>query len=365
MSTQHTVFITGAAGYVGAMLVEQYAARSDVARIVGLDKEERPEQLASIEKLVWITANTADKDDWHELVLKENPDIVIHAAWQIREMYGNQQEEWRWNVEGSRNIFDFAFKHDGVKRLVHFSTAAVYGAYHDNTFDHHFVENEPMREEVYIYAVEKKQSELDLRATYDAAQKEGTHTPIVSVIRPAAITGPRGRFARIRFGLQAALAGDLRGNVFYRIISLMVSFIPASKKWVRQFVHEDDVVEVVSLLSFDEKVSHSYEVFNMTPPGEPVYQEQMADITGKRILPIYPWMARVAFFFFWHVSRGIIPNGKGVWRFYCYPIVMSGTKLMDMYGFSYEHNSRDAFRYTTGRYEHVVPEARRRPKAAL
>ena len=39
---QHTVFITGAAGYVGAMLVRRFAARADVAGVVGLDKEPLP-----------------------------------------------------------------------------------------------------------------------------------------------------------------------------------------------------------------------------------------------------------------------------------------------------------------------------------
>jgi len=352
---KHTVFITGAAGYVGTMLCDQFAKRPDVACIVALDKEERPELLAENKKIVWITANTAGSE-WQGRVAKYKPEVVIHTAWEIREMYGKQRVGERWNVGGSKNVCTFAFEQKCVQRLIHFSTAAVYGAYKDNTIEHRFTENEPLREQVYSYAREKIQAERNLHELYIAA-RDRVHKPMVTVVRPAAITGPRGRFARIRFGLQAALAGKLSGDIFYRIISLMVSFVPATAGWVRQFIHEDDVVDIISLLTFDTRTSHKYEVFNLAPPGKPVLAAQMAHVVGKRVLPIRPWMVRVAFFVFWHISRGKIPNGRGVWRFYSYPIVMSGEKLSRMYRYQYQYNSQDAFQYTNGRYEECVPKS--------
>lgn len=362
LNKQHTVFITGAAGYVGAMLCEQYSLRSDVAKIVALDKEEQPDSLKNNPKISWITANTADRDVWYARVKEIKPNIVIHTAWQIREIYGNRALTWRWNVEGSKNIFTYAFENPSVERLVHFSTASIYGAFPENTLAHYFTESEPMREKEYIYAVEKQKVEEILTGFVNSAQAAGTAAPLVSVVRPAAITGPRGRFARIRFGLQAALAGQLRGNVFYKIVSLMVSYVPATKGWVRQFIHEDDVTDIVATLAFSESVAHQFEIFNITPPGEPVFPQQMGEITGKKLLMIQPWMARFAFFMFWHISRGKIPNGRGVWRFYCYPILMDGTKLTRLTGYAYQYNSRDAFRYTDGRYESAVPDAMRKKR---
>jgi nucleoside-diphosphate-sugar epimerase len=351
----HTLLITGAAGYVGAMLAEQFAKRPDVEKIVALDKEERPATLAN-SKIVWITANTADSG-WQEQAARHKPDIVIHTAWQIREFYGNRALGWKWNVEGTRAVFDFAFETPTVERLVHFSTAAVYGAYATNSLAHYFKEDEPLREEEYSYAVEKIQAERDLE---ERAKKQDRVS--VAIVRPAAITGPRGRFGRIRFGLQSALMGQLTGNIFYRIISAMVSFVPATPWWVRQFVHEDDVCDIVALLAF-EKPKSKYDVVNLAPPGEPVLAPQMAHSVGKGVLPVRPFMVRAAFFVFWHLSRGKIPNGRGVWRFYSYPVVMDGTKLTREYGYRYSRSSYDAFYYTNGRYEEVVPEASRRSKS--
>lgn len=358
MSASKVVCITGAAGYVGEMLVEQMAARSDVKQVIGLDKEPLPERIAGLEKLTYIEHNMAD-DGWQEIAAAHDPDIVIHTAWQIRAMYGRQKEQWRWNIDGSEKVFAFAFTHPSVQKLIYFSTASSYSARRENQFDHLFTEAEGFRDDDYLYAKEKKESEARLRRWYDRAVRSGQPAPQVTVFRPAAITGPRGRFMRIRFGLQSALQGNLQGGLVNRLITLLTSFVPATKGWVRQFIHEDDVTDAVMTVAFND-MEWDYEIFNLTPTSEPVYAPQMADAVGKRVLPIQPWMARLAFWFFWHATRGRIPTAPGSWRFYSYPIVMSGDKLARIYRCRY--SSRDAFRYTDGRYEDWVPEASRRAK---
>jgi hypothetical protein len=164
---------------------------------------------------------------------------------------------------------------------------------------------------------------------------------------------------RIRFGLQSALQGNLKGGVVNRIITTLTSFVPATKGWVRQFIHEDDVSDIVTTLSFDT-YAWDYSVFNITPVSEPVLAPDMAAAVGKKILPIQPWMARFAFWFFWHTTRGRIPTCAGSWRFYSYPVVMSGIKLAQIYDCKY--SAKDAFQYTDGRYESFVPDEMKRPK---
>mgnify|MGYP000595573378 CR=1 FL=1 len=91
---------------------------------------------------------------------------------------------------------------------------------------------------------------------------------------------------------------------------------------------------------------------------EPVYAKDMAEAVGKKILPIQPWMARFAFFFFWHATRGRIPTCPGSWRFYSYPVLMNGEKLSEVYTCKY--SSPEAFSKTSGRYESYVPESERK-----
>lgn len=358
MNTKKTIFIVGGAGYVGEMLCEQLGKRDDVRQIVTIDKEPQSDYSKELPKVAYLQHNMAD-DGWQEWVAKYEPDTVIHTAWQIRAMYGQADEQWRWNVDGSDKVFDFGLTQPSVNRLIYFSTASSYSARRDNRFEHLFTEDEGFRDDDYIYAHEKKVTEEHLKAKFDQAKKEGARVPQVTVVRPAAITGPRGRFMRIRFGLQSALQGNLKGGFINRLITTLTSWVPATKGWVRQFIHEDDVNDIIMHFTFSE-LPWEYNVFNITPVSEPVYAPDMAAAVGKGILPIQPWMARFAFWFFWHTSRGRIPTCPGSWRFYSYPVLMSGEKLATVYQCQY--GSKDAFQYTDGRYEDWVPEEHKRPK---
>lgn len=359
MVNKHTLLITGAAGYVGAMLIEQFAAREDVERIIGIDKEPLPELLKDIEKLTYLEINTAEH--WEKEVEQYTPNIIIHTAWQIREIYGNHELTWLWNIDGSDKVFDYAFEHSHVKRLVHFSTVASYGSFPSNSVDHRFTEDEPFRQTDYLYAEEKRITEEHLFQKYQLAEAE--HPDIsVAIVRPAAITGPRGRFMRIRFGLQAALSGQLKDNLAYRLVSSMTSFVPITPKWLRQFIHEDDVVGIISRLAFGESVG-KYEVFNICPPGAVVRGPDMARAVGKKTVTIQPWMVRIPFFFFWHLTRGKIPTARGSWKGYSYPIAVDGSKVTKKLGYEYMHGGFDAFYYTDGTYEYSVPPDSRRNKS--
>mgnify|MGYP003418878429 FL=1 len=348
---KHTLFITGGAGYVGAMLCDQFAKRDDVEKIITLDKEDETELTSknpNKHKIVYIQSNTSDSNR-EEKVKEHNPDVVIHTAWQIRHMYGDEKTEWKWNIDGSDAIFNFAFTTPSVKKLVHFSTVASYGAFPENTIDHFFKEEEGFKKSGYLYAEEKRICEEHLEERYKKAKESGWNGQVF-IVRPAAITGPRGRYDRIRFGLQSALSGNLKRGFVNNIVMLLTSYVPVTPKWLRQYIHEDDVTDLVALFSFTDLVG-TYEVFNISPPGDAVLGHDMAEAVGKKTLPIYPWMARLAFFFFWHGTRGKIPTSPGSWRGYSYPIAVDGSKLTKQYGYQYKFPSKEAFSKNEGRYK--------------
>ena len=338
------------------MLCDRFSKRSDVSRIIALDKEPQTEFGKQIPKVTFVQCNIAD-DSWPEEVGKYEPDTVIHTAWQIRALYGESKKQWQWNVEGSNKVFDFALSYPSVNKLIYFSTASAYGARPDNTFTHYFTEAEGFRDDDYIYAKEKKVTEDNLKRTFEEAKKTGRTLPQVTVVRPAAITGPRGRYMRIRFGLQSALSGNLKGGLVNKLVTTLTSFVPATPGWVRQFIHEDDVNDIIEKFTF-EHFNWDYNVFNITPVGEPVFAQDMAQTVEKKVLPIRAWMARLTFWFFWHLTRGRIPTCPGSWRFYSYPVLMSGEKLKQIYHCKY--SSKDAFAYTDGRYEDWVPKNNRK-----
>ncbi len=318
------IFITGTSGYIGGMLADRYAVRDDVQELICLDKNPMPARYRGNSKVLWIRANTSD-ESWQELIASRKPDVVIHCAWQIREFYFRKNLHKKWNLDGTTNVFRFVFDTPSIKKLIYLSSVAAYGAYPDNSVERPFVESDPLREDEYLYGVQKKRSEQELEKQYAHACDSARDTcPDVTVLRVSSVTGTRYAQAKRGFTLQNILA--------------RIPFIPiANPEWGRQFVQESDLLRIIES-SVDAPVIPSgernpdglgtnncsaYAVFNVAPPTF----MKAADIVkayGKRALYVPKEAMRFSFFILRHLSLGHLPTSRGGWRFYAYPLAVDG-----------------------------------------
>ena len=201
-----------------------------------------------------------------------------------------------------------------VKKLIYFSTVSSYGAFPENKIDY-FLPKKTLFARVSIFTPRKN---VLLRNYWGSVMKKianNQNKPEVAIIRPAAITGPRGRYARIRFGLQAALSGRLKNKGHFFMILFHSGFLGCRwpRKWLRQYVHEDDITDIVALLAFSP-LKQRYEVFNIAPSGGVVFGNDMAEAVGKRTLPVHPWMVRFTFFDVALDSGFSFQHQKGSWK---------------------------------------------------
>ncbi|MDP3784888.1 MAG: NAD-dependent epimerase/dehydratase family protein [bacterium] len=332
------IFITGASGYIGGMLAERFLEDSKVEGVIALDMKPPPARFSlKHPKLSWINHNLGDSG-WEEKVLKIfTPDVIIHAAYVIRQGYGAQRAwQIKSNITAAERVFDFAFQNK-IKRLIHFSTVASYGALASNSTGKRFKEEDPFVEASYLYGVDKKVIEEKLQALYTKAHPATQ----VLVVRPSAVTGPRGQFMFRRFGLLLVKKG--------------LPFIPLTgKDSARQFVHEDDVFEAIQFMAKDG-IPGAYEVFNLASPDFFLLKD-MARELGKISVKIPMILGKLTFGFLWHVTRGRIPTVPAGINSYTYPIIVDGSKIT-RFGFKYNYSGHEALKAARGYWVRFIQPA--------
>jgi UDP-glucose 4-epimerase len=323
------VLVTGAAGYVGSILVDVLQKIDVVTHIVGVDLKPRPDRLAGNGRIAWIQADIST-DAWQATARDHGVDAVVHLAFQIRQLYGREQStQRRWNVDGARKVFGFVFSEPSVRRLIHFSTITAYGGQPGNSVTARFDESAPLRERDYLYGSHKREIEGLLEQGY-AASDRSTH---VLVLRCASISGPYGRRLG-RFGVVSTLTG-------------LFPFLPCGRAdFGRQYLHEDDVARIVGTL-LSAAPRRAYEVFNASPEDY-LAAKDLAALLGKRTITVPPGLLRALFALCWHASRGRIPTPPGAWKFVTFPIAVDGSALTRTYGCRCRFTSAEALMGVAG-----------------
>jgi nucleoside-diphosphate-sugar epimerase len=110
--------VTGAAGGIGRAVLERLAARTDLARLVGIDVTS-----ARVDGVVWRRLDVRDPALGGRLA---GIDVVVHLA-TTTGLHDNPEERRALNVRGTAALLDAA-RAAGVGRVVLVTSADVYGA---------------------------------------------------------------------------------------------------------------------------------------------------------------------------------------------------------------------------------------------
>lgn len=241
-----TIFVTGAAGFIGSNLVKRLLNETTGSQIIGIDnlndyydvsiKEYRLKQLEEIankqteNQWIFIKGNIADNKLIADIFEKYSPDIVVNLAAQagVRYSITNPDVYIESNLIGFYNILE-ACRHSyddgtkGVEHLVYASSSSVYGTNKKIPYS----TDDKVDNPVSLYAATKKSNELMAHAYSKLYNIPSTG------LRFFTVYGPAGRPDMAYFGF----TDKLRAGKTIQIFNF--------GNCKRDFTFVDDIVEGV------------------------------------------------------------------------------------------------------------------------
>jgi UDP-glucuronate 4-epimerase len=227
-----TILVTGAAGFIGANLINEILKKFNIKTVIGLDnvndyydvkiKEHRLENIKKYEKFEFIKGNLADKEIIDNIFKKYKPEIVVNLAAQagVRYSITNPDAYIESNLIGFYNILE-ACRHNTVEHLVYASSSSVYGSNKKVPYS----TDDKVDNPVSLYAATKKSNELMAHAYSKLYNIPSTG------LRFFTVYGPAGRPDMAYFGFTNKL---LNGDI-------IKIFNYGNCK--RDFTYVDDIVE--------------------------------------------------------------------------------------------------------------------------
>jgi UDP-glucose 4-epimerase len=300
------IAITGAAGYIGTLLLKKLLKEPEVEHIIGLDVKEPP--LRST-KFTYIKHDV--RQPFGDTFIKNKIDTAIHLAFVVVPIH-DEKKSHQINIEGSRNLLDASLK-AGVKQIYYMGSNTEYGAHDNNPLL--FTEEMALNPNSdYPYACDKAEVER-------LFQEFAKHNPDVCVTigHTAAVTGP---------------CGDACG-LTELFLPVMVKSAGKDPLW--QFIHEDDLAELVILLLKQRKKG----IYNLAGDGGLIYS-QMIKMTGKPSITLPAWLLYWGVRLSWdlHLQSKSQAGGFNMLK---YPVTMSNDKVKRETGYKLHYTGQEAF----------------------
>ncbi|MFH1150042.1 MAG: NAD-dependent epimerase/dehydratase family protein [Actinomycetota bacterium] len=301
--------VTGAGGYLAGRIMEFLSGWEECDSVVGLDLKQPPSPAAPM------TFHRVDIRDelTTSIIARESPDVVIHLAYAV-DFLRDTAAEQSINIGGLKRVLD-GVRAAGCRQLIVASSTVVYGAYPGiSTFQDE--EGLVCIHPQVPYCRDKVIAEKMCRDFSKA--NPGT---AVCIFRPAIVVGPHwGNFWAAAFFLLPVLP-RIDGN-----------------DPLFQFIHEDDLVQLVRLCVSKEASG----TFNAAADGALSLRE-IASLLGKPTLPIHSWAARASLWMLHKLRSLPVGSPPALVDFFAYPWTASNAKAREQLGFEPTFDSRQAF----------------------
>ncbi len=305
-----TVLVTGAAGYLGRLVVARLAAAPEAAATVIASDLRAPAGVPA--GVVAEPLDVTDAAAVAALVAKHRPDVIVHLAAIVTPPKGADARELarRVDVDGTRHVLDACLAH-GVTRVVVTSSGAAYGYHADNA--PRLTEDAPLRgNDVFAYAHHKRLVEEML------ADWRRDHPEVRQLIlRPGTILG--------------ATTDNQITAIFKR--PLVVGVKGSATPFV--FIWDEDVADIIVQGVRDEREG----IFNLAGDGVMTLHE-IARAMRHPFVALPPTALRLGLSLL--QRYGIGPYGPEQVMFLQHRPVLANDRLKDDFGFC-PRTTRDVF----------------------
>jgi UDP-glucose 4-epimerase len=179
------IALTGAAGYVGGLLLHELRKQAWVERIIAFDVK----PVAGDGHVISYCMDVRDGAALRSIFAEHAVTNLIHAAFVLNPPpHMTNTEMHTINVNGSQQVFRAAINH-GVNQIVFISSTSVYGYV---TNPNRKITEETVQQPTITYGQHNVEVERFLRGQGDHYFKSR-----VAIVRPTAIVGPHGKQASL------------------------------------------------------------------------------------------------------------------------------------------------------------------------
>ncbi len=269
MNNYPSIIITGASGFIGRMLLENVKEDFTVYAIARRSRKES--NIPYHKNIKWIQCDIANRDTLNEVknFINDNggADFIIHLAAFYDFTYNDNAEYKRTNIEGTKNILEFA-KGINVKRFIFASSLAACNFPQNGEL----INEQTSPDADFAYARSKKIGESFV--------KEYSNFFPCSIVRFAAVYSDWCEYAPLYKFLSTWLSRKIDSRI---LAGKGESAIP--------YIHVQDIVSLIRTIIKKSDELEKYAIYNASPDGsvshKELYKIAVSYFFGRTFKPIY------------------------------------------------------------------------------